>query len=279
MSLPVLHELRAIFRDAVMEEAFHRYGFLVVPFLSPEQVAELRQEWDALDAPIHQMGFSASVMSADRAYRDSVDAAVRAAFAPGLQAMCDAYRFGFGNFVAKRAGATDGIPIHQDGMFVDEHRFESINLWVPLVTVGPENGCLRVMPGSHGLNRATRGTNRRFPYPELNAVITERYLVDVPMRAGEACVMSQRTFHTSHPNLTGEHRVCASALAVPDESALYYLYEPMDGSSIEVYAVDDAFYRYQVFGSPVVGIDAIAQLTSYADVVDEKSLETAFAAF
>lgn len=273
------HETRAIFRDKRVFEEFRRKGYVVVPFLQDSMADRLLSIWQSLDASIHAMSFSASVMSDDRTYRASVSREIAAAFQIGIEKLFIDYRFSFGNFIAKRALAMDGIPLHQDAMFVDENRFESINLWVPLVDVSPKNGCLRVMPGSHTLNSALRGTNRRFPYPQFEAEIERKYLRDVPMRRGSACIMSQRTFHTSYPNESGVDRVCASALAVPAESDLYYLYQHPGAADarIELFEADDEFYRYQVFGAPPEGRKLLGLLTPYADAVDDMRLEHAFA--
>ncbi len=278
MSAIPAQETRAIFREQRLHDEFRRKGYVVVPFLHDSVADRLLSIWQDLSAPIHAMPFSASIMSDDPMYRASVSHEIEMAFKIGIEKLFVDYRFCFGNFIAKRASAMDGIPLHQDAMFVDENHFESMNLWVPLVDVTPTNGCLRVMPGSHALNSALRGTNRRFPYPQFEEQIERKYLNDVPMRRGSACIMSQRTFHTSYPNESAEDRVCASALVVPAESDLYYLYQrPGDvDASIELYAADDEFYRYQVFGTAPEGRRPLALFAPYADAVDDMSLERAF---
>lgn len=219
-------------------------------------------------------------MSEDAAYRARVSEEIGAVFTSKLQGLLCDYRFCFGNFVTKRAGTSEGIPIHQDATFVDESRFESVNFWVTLNGVNRENGCLRLMPGSQTLNLAPRGTNRRFPYPQFETLIGERYLVDMPIPRGWACVMNQRTFHTSYPNNTGTHRICASALAVPAESTLLYLFQrPDEGSDrIDVFDVDDAFYRFRIYGAPVSDASPIATWPVYADPIDDARLQAAFRA-
>lgn len=270
--------MRTIFRDESLQAQFERRGFVTLPFLSEREAALLAGVWQELDTPVHSLNFSASVMSDDQDYRRRVSREIGAAFSEKISVLLSDYRFSFGNFIAKRAGATEGIPIHQDATFVDETRFESINFWVTLAAVGRENGCLRVMPGSHVLNTALRGTNRRFPYPQLEALIEQQYLVDVAMPVGWACIMNQRTFHTSYANRSAMHRVCASALAVPAESELYYLYEEMHepDSRIHVYEVDDEFYRLQVFGAPASGMVPITRAEACADPIDVARLHAAF---
>lgn len=244
--------MRRIFNDHALQSEFNRRGFVVVPLLEDREVAELSRVWYECDVPIHAQPFSASVMSADAEYRDRVNDAIGRVFESKIADVLDNYRYSFGNFLVKRAMSPGAVPLHQDGMFVEEARFESINFWVALGDVGPKNGCLQVMPGSHTLNFSPRGTNRRFPYPQFERIIRERYLVDVAMPVGWACIMSQRTFHASDPNSSNEHRLAASALAVPAESRMFYLYEDSNvvQPGIDVYEADDAFFRAQVFGAP-----------------------------
>ena len=270
---------RAVFHDPELQRQFDYHGYLVLPCLPPDEVEALRDGWFRAEAEIHRWGFSASIMSDDRQYRDAVSDAIGAAYARSLDQLLVDYRFVFGNYLTKIPHTAAGIPLHQDFTFVDEDRFESINFWIALVDVEPANGCLRVMPGSQNLNAALRGTDRRFPYPELEQTIESRYLVDVPMPAGSACIMSQRLFHTSYPNASDGYRIAASALAVPQESTLYYPYQDFGSPNPEIIhlvEVDDAFYRYQVFGAPPVGRPLVSRTVATKDPLTVERLEAAY---
>jgi hypothetical protein len=89
------------------------------------------------------------------------------------------------------------------------------------------------------------------------------------MRAGSACILSQRTFHASHSNRSSAHRICASALAVPAESQTILSYETLDTTThaIDVYPLDDEFYRLHVYGEPIVGGTPVAKVERSADPI------------
>jgi Phytanoyl-CoA dioxygenase (PhyH) len=268
---------RQIFRDPELQRRFVRQGFVVVPCLTKRQVAALRETWQDFTVPVHALGFSASIMSADPAYRSAVDEATGAAFASVLRELLAGYRFSFGNYVTKRA-ATGLMGVHQDPTFIDERYYEGLNVWVPLQDVTSRNGCLRVVPGSHDLNLALRGTDRRFPYPQLLDLIHERYLQDVPLRSGWACITSQRTFHGSHANATDEDRVCVAAIAVPVEAELLYCYQGRStGGMIDVYRVDESYYRAHAFGSPPDDIVPSARMRPAHEIVTPERLAAAYA--
>src|SRR5690606_33637734 len=61
----------------------------------------------------------------------------------------DDYVFCVPSLAFKWPGATSIIGPHQDMSFVDESRFRSYAIWIPLVGTSLENGALQVLPGSH----------------------------------------------------------------------------------------------------------------------------------
>jgi hypothetical protein len=269
---------RAIFRDPAVQREFDRAGFVVIRCLDEARVAGLRARWGTLTPAVHQWPFSASILSPDLPYRAAVDEAVGEAFAAILAETLVDYRFSFGNYVTKRGSSPGAVGMHQDPTFVDESRYDALNFWTALADVSPANGCLRVMPGSHRLNRALRGTDRRFPWPALMPHIEAHYLVPVPLAAGEACVCDLRTIHASYPNSTPEHRICASAIAVPAESDMWYCYQDRSaGGAIDLYRTDDAYYRTHVFGAPPDGMTRFARVPGEADAVTPERLAQVFA--
>ena len=94
------------------------------------------------------------------------------------------------------------FPWHQDTQYygVPSRDMHVVTVWIPLVDVNEENGCLLVMPGSHrwGLLEGIRG-------PDLNI----RPLEDIekrgtplamPMRRGDVLFLTNLTFHASRTN-------------------------------------------------------------------------------
>ena len=114
----------------------------------------------------------------------------------------------------------------------------------------PSNGCLQVVPGSYRCNPNPRPP-LPLPYGDLVPVIRAKHLRDMPMRAGQAIVMHPRTFHCTAGNAGADPRVVAVAVAAPRESRLLYCHGPggTDGASLDLYAVDDAFFRTHAIGS------------------------------
>jgi ectoine hydroxylase-related dioxygenase (phytanoyl-CoA dioxygenase family) len=242
--------MRRSFRDDALQRRFDRDGYVVVDCLSPTQVSELRREWDARPDEVKTMAFSSTLMSRDLEYRNAVHQVISSQFAAPANGILDRHRLVMCNFINKQAAQQSSVvEMHQDWTFVDESLYYSIGVWCPLVDVDEANGCLRVVPGSHRLNRRPRGFHRTFPYPELLPYLEERYIVDVPMKAGQAFLYTQTLFHSSPPNRGTQDRVVAGALFVPEESQLYFLMPEAASGKLGRYAVPDEFYRTLIMGN------------------------------
>jgi phytanoyl-CoA dioxygenase PhyH len=112
-------------------------------------------------------------------------------------------------FFFKPKGGGRLVPWHQDEAHYDP-RFDhhSLNVWVPFDDVGPDNGCLWYVRGSH------REGIREHRHPGGGApdvaLMTDDVPLDravaVPLPMGGASFHHCRTLHCSGSNTTGEHR-------------------------------------------------------------------------
>jgi ectoine hydroxylase-related dioxygenase (phytanoyl-CoA dioxygenase family) len=168
-------------------------------------------------------------------------------------ALLKGYRLCSGGFITKQPGKEQGVvELHQDPTMVDDTRFIALGIWCPLVDVDLRNGCLRVVPGSHRINRRPREAMViDFPYTDLLSCIEDKYLADIPMKAGQAFVYTQTLFHSSLPNYSDRERLVAGALAIPDGSRLqvYLRDKERHPELLAGYEVSADFYRTYCLGS------------------------------
>ncbi len=100
------------------------------------------------------------------------------------------------------------FPLHQDSQYYGKQSRHAhiITVWIPLIDVDEENGCLFVIPGSnaYGLIDSKRDKNmnmRSFEDPEERGTP-----IPMPMKKGDILLFSNMTFHGSKVNHTDEVR-------------------------------------------------------------------------
>ena len=95
-------------------------------------------------------------------------------------------------------------PWHQDSGYYEDHpsgRSDILTVWIPLVDVDANNGCLEVIPSSHewGLVDTYLPEGKQWREPILDPV-EKGVPQPVPMKRGDALVFSNLLFHRSLPN-------------------------------------------------------------------------------
>jgi hypothetical protein len=231
------------FREPIVAAALERDGYVVVNCLARDEVEALTALWRAERSDLDGLPFAGSLMSKDVPHRLRVHAAIATILEPRSVALASDARFFYGNFVAKLPGEGSALPLHQDASCCDERRWPWWTIWVPLVDVDERNGALRVIPGSHRCDEGPRPFNA--PFAVRIDPDEERALCrDVPMRAGQACLMAHSLVHGSPQNRSGAPRVAASGLLAHRSARLQYVHLDVfvQPPHVELYDVDDLFF-------------------------------------
>lgn len=101
---------------------------------------------------------------------------------------------------------------HQDVTYWGLEPPEAHTAWIAIDDSDVENGCMRVIPGSHRRGIATHGTSRRAGNQlSINQEIPDELVdtssaVDVELRAGQISVHDGHLFHASQPNRSHRRR-------------------------------------------------------------------------
>lgn len=107
----------------------------------------------------------------------------------------------------KSSDTTFPSPWHQDWPYwLGSHK---ISVWLALDTATVENGCMRVLPGSHLsalAHDAEVAPGEAFGNRVRPESVDESLAVDAAMEAGGALFFHDLTLHSSHPNRTGQDR-------------------------------------------------------------------------
>lgn len=194
-------------------EFYRHEGYLVLPgLLSPEEAETLRSEVLEI-MEIIGLGKSKLRQTTEYLAEGTLNTFINS---PNLLAVAAGLMEGpstlYMPFTAVKSGAVPGeetgggeFHFHQDNQYT---RFDGpgINLWFALVPMTEENGCLRILPGSHREGTLADGGapdkdgHRTVPYEVTNSV-------PILMQPGDCVAFSRLTVHGSGPNHTPDHRV------------------------------------------------------------------------
>lgn len=110
--------------------------------------------------------------------------------------------------VSKDASVDFGSPWHQDYPYWKGSHKTSV--WIALDDASPENGCLRVVPGSHLKGAAHHGGDASDGLGFTNRLgdedIAGQDIVDLAAARGDAIIFHDLLYHASYPNSSGKDR-------------------------------------------------------------------------
>jgi hypothetical protein len=248
-------EAGSVFADPALGEEFARRGYVVAPLLSGDQVEALlkirRDKGRTLSKD-----FSATLMVPDPQYRRAIQEAIDAAIPTSFTALLNGYQNCSSVFIEKRAHTRNGrIGIHQDLSFVDQAKYAGVNIWIPLVDVGANNGCLNVFPGTHSLvNHVSTVPAGPSPYDSVMPLLEAECSVTVPLKAGTALLYDGRLLHSSGENRTSSERPIVGGMCIPEICKVrFYVRRSNCSSTVDVLEAD-SFLDVQLTGE---GLDIV----------------------
>jgi ectoine hydroxylase-related dioxygenase (phytanoyl-CoA dioxygenase family) len=115
------------------------------------------------------------------------------------------------SFFAKPAAGGKRTPWHQDGEYWPIRPLATCTVWIAIDDSTPENGCLRIIPGSHKDRRLrshhTYEGNDVTLHQELNAdEYDESKAVDMVLKAGQVSLHDVYILHGSEANHSAKPR-------------------------------------------------------------------------
>lgn len=196
-----------------LREDFNQTGFAIVPNLFDRaEVQRLKLECinilekvEKETGSVSGHGVHVGLASRSIVFQDAVaDARIldilSEILSPDIEFLSD-------KVVFKSESMTFASPWHQDWSYwYGAHKY---SIWVALDDVTAENGCLKVLPGSHKSSVVHDGDasdghgfgNRLKP-----DAVDETQAITAELEAGGAVFFHDLTLHSSHPNRSGEER-------------------------------------------------------------------------
>jgi phytanoyl-CoA hydroxylase len=114
------------------------------------------------------------------------------------------------HYIAKRPFDGQAVLWHQDGGFWPLEPMEVVTLWLALDETTPENGCLRVVPGTHELSLQEmheRSDVDNVLGSEIDlSTVDESRAVDILLSPGDVEIHHPNLIHGSHANTSPRWR-------------------------------------------------------------------------
>ncbi|MFN8396216.1 MAG: phytanoyl-CoA dioxygenase family protein [Bacteroidia bacterium] len=242
--------MEVLFRDQKFQENLDRDGCVVVPFLTPDELKELRAFYDHYHpdgvAPQMRDGIHMTIWCSDRQYKDEIREGIRRIIQPAADRLYQNFRLVTPVFIVKRQGADTTFPIHQDWNVVDETQHRAFNMWIPLHDVDEKNGALWIVKGSHKFPNHVRGPGYLFPKLYHLDAHLRPLMEPMAMPAGNALIFYHRVLHGSPPNQNEQPRVVIATSVLPKTVPLHIFFQKDAESNLEVYHPHDEFiYEFE----------------------------------
>jgi ectoine hydroxylase-related dioxygenase (phytanoyl-CoA dioxygenase family) len=216
--------MKPIFNDTTLQINFERSGFVIVDLLNEVDLNLLLEIYNQYLGENVFKHFTTSNVSLPSEIKyeiaNSIDKIVSSKIA---KLMCD-ITFWPGAFLIKPSGEDSEFKAHQDWTFVDEEKFVSGNVWIPLSDVNIHNGCISVVESSQYPNIKSIRSQTIPDFFHTNREVIKPFLKAIDLKAGQALIFNHSLIHHSCSNTSGTNRIAVSkGFNSYDATLLHYL--------------------------------------------------------
>ena len=239
---------RQILQDEQLDKKLLEEGYVVIPFLNSDEVAALVEFYYQHHAK-EQDGMYATAHVPEVGFRMKMNDYIKEVFVRAIgQTFINHTALG-GSFIAKGKGAKGTLEPHQDWNIVDEEKYRSFNIWVPLIDLNDSNGVIKILPQSHAWLATDRSANISSAFGNVNDLLWQK-MQPLYMKKGEALIYDHRLLHASGENKSDEIRLAAVFGIIPAESKMLYFHKA-DEKTVEVFESNPEFFLYgNIFEGP-----------------------------
>lgn len=261
-----------IFKHADYNKILEEKGYVSLPYLNEEELDKILKFFRSKHPDLPK-GMYASSHAPDFSFRKEMNDFIQENTQRAANATFEKTRLLGATFMVKSKGENGRLDPHQDWSIVDESKFNSYNIWLPLVDVNEENGTLLILPNSHQLFENIRGLNIPSSFQNVQKEVW-KYLIPINMKAGEALVYDHRLLHASAINQTNSPRIAIVGGLIPEAAEMRYYFGREN--YIEAYACGPEFYFSQDIGKGPAGLEMISSQTNNNPVISEVQLKNTY---
>jgi len=230
----------SILRSQDLNAQLFEQGYATLPFLNADEVEKLKEIFWKHHTTKEVEGLYVSSNAKSSEQIQQISDEIQLVFKRAINEHIENGITLGGTFISKPPHQTEPLHPHQDWSIVDESRFRSFTIWVPLMDVDETNGCMYVLPGSHEQVRGYRHLTIPSVFGQIYDLVWE-HMKMVPMKAGEAIIFDHALGHGSKPNRSDNIRIASThSLISPNFEMRFYW---NNNGTVEEYEGESDFYN------------------------------------
>lgn len=226
------------------ENELNREGYTIVDLLSTSELKLFQDHYAQHFGGIDKLpGKFTTLQHTDSSTKLTIHQFISANVQPALNRYFSNYNIPVSQYYTKKALTSGDIDLHADSTLLLNHQLEPhYAIWVPLVDVNEQNGCLTVIPKSHSMQQTIYGGSFSGCH-EKHREWLRQFEVPVRLKAGQAIVFDNNLLHNSTANLTLNDRICFTFRMIHTSSDLYsFICEDKEINSLSVYLENENYY-------------------------------------
>ncbi len=228
----------SIFKDEKLGQQFDKNGYVVMDLFDKETIGCLKDIYSSANLSFDQYFYSSSFIE-DMQTKAKISTEITSLLQSNIERHFTSFKKLGAVFLVKPTGTAGEMPIHQDWTVVNESKFSSITIWIPLQKTTEKNGTIKVLPRSHKLSSALRSPTLDDALSSIKQ-ICEKDMLTLEMDIGQAFVFNHALLHSSFPNLSEDPRI-AVAFGLVHKNAELMFYHKVD-EKVEILNISEDFF-------------------------------------
>lgn len=261
-----------MFKNQHLKNQFLKKGYCSFPLLSKQQINSLKDIYNNYKDQHNQSKekFRGTGWIESASVREEINTIAAPVMEEALNTHFQGHQILGYNFLIKEKGDESAVPLHQDWTYVNEEEFFSMNIWVALEDVTPNNGALFLIPYSHKIFSGYLRPSPSYPIPfEKIKRLLSLFKRSVFLKAGDSICFDNRTIHGSYPNMSDNERLVFVATIFSCKAKLlhHYIHNNLLPEKVTEYIINkEDFFKIKRGKPPLNYIEKSNVETKYSRV-------------
>ena len=233
--------------DEKQNSELQNEGFVVLPFLNESEISELTSFFKQ-KITLGEGNFYATAHAKESNFRSEMSDKIVGVIQEKVNSLFQNHELLGASYIVKSKGLSQALQPHQDWNIVDESKYRSYNIWIPLVDLDPENGAILVMPKSHSWITNYRHSSIPCSFQQVHNQIWDN-MKPLFLKAGEALIYDHALLHASMSNVSKTDRIACACGIIPKDAAMRFYWN--NNGKVEEYESSKEFFLTEnVFSGP-----------------------------